>query len=123
MEIHKQIRIVLFFAACLFVAKPFIGFGIHTNVFTHTDHPTILLKSFNKLRLDSLGDTEFCKDQSKDIYPDPFLPLAITIAALLSVLYSAFRGITIAKQSQLSVFNMAAVGVRPTYIKLHQLNI
>lgn len=114
---------MLFFAACLFVAKPFIGFGIHTNVFTHTDHPTILLKSFNKLRLDSLGDTEFCKDQSKDIYPDPFLPLAITIATLLSVLYSAFRGITIANQSQLSVFNMVVAGVRPKYIKLHQLTI
>jgi hypothetical protein len=90
---HRKVyfKLILVMAAILFVAKPFIGFVIHARLNERGEHPTILVKSFTKYRLDSLNDSEFCKDVSGELFPSPMLPLFLGIGALLSLLFSRFN--------------------------------
>lgn len=115
-------KLVLVLAAIFFIAKPFIGFVLHARLSELGEHPTILVKSFTKYRLDSLNDTEFCKDVSGELFPSPVLPFFIGIAALLSLLFNRFSLATSFRDGSVFTKNLF-VPAQPVYLTTLHLSI
>ncbi|MFD0793449.1 hypothetical protein ACFQZX_07450 [Mucilaginibacter litoreus] len=114
---------MMIIAACLLVAKPFIGFSRCSRLLIKNEPLTILIKSFSKYRLDQLEDTEFCKDVSGELYPQPLLPLIIGIAGFFGLLYLNFKELKIQTQAFIKGSNRQIITTEPTYIALHRLII
>ncbi|QXV65941.1 hypothetical protein FPZ42_16835 [Mucilaginibacter achroorhodeus] len=115
-------KLIFVLAAIFFVAKPFIGFVLHARLSSIDEHPTILVKSFTKYRLDSLNDTEFCKDVTGDLTPQALLPFAFGIAALLSLLFGRFK--LLQKTFAFNYFSLQPlVPSQPVYLTTRHLSI
>ena len=83
----KAFRIFLVFAALLFVAKPFFGFGIYSSRFKpHISH-NILVKSFTKRKPESLEDADANVSHIHQQLSNPVIILFPSISLLLLTLF------------------------------------
>lgn len=73
-----RLHIILFFAVAIFVAKPFIGFGISQLIANDTE-ATILIKSFTKRKQEFVDGSEFdvMAIQKKLADPVPYIYLSL----------------------------------------------
>jgi hypothetical protein len=85
----KAFRIFFAFAALLFVAKPFFGFGVTSHrVKLHISH-NILVKSFSKRKPESLEDADANIGQLHQQLSNPLMVLLSSLSVLLLSLLPA----------------------------------
>ncbi|CAN5150091.1 hypothetical protein BH09BAC6_BH09BAC6_17160 [soil metagenome] len=124
MRLLKTARILFFFAALLFVAKPFLGF----NALFHISHParthSILVKIFSKRKPEDLEDANQKKAAISRQLTHPPLILSSTITCLLALLFTALfkRGKLITAGSLQSI-QAALFPPQPSYLLTGKLII
>jgi len=84
----KSAKIYLCFAVLLFVAKPFLGFGI----FNRTHPPAednIFIKVFSKRKLEFSEDSNFSMTSVEKKLANPPLPVFLRFSVLLGIIFPA----------------------------------
>ena len=94
----KAFRLFFAFAALLFAAKPFFGFGIYTSRFKpHISH-NILVKSFTKRKPESLQEAEANQKRIHQQLTNPpavlLSVISLLLLSLLPVLFTNLQKVT-----------------------------
>lgn len=83
-----KIHYILFLAAMMLVAKPFVGFGICT--FKDGDSKTqISAKAFTKRKQEYIENSEYDISNLRDCLAHPSNPLTLLFSLLLNILFPA----------------------------------
>jgi hypothetical protein len=84
----KTAKIYLCFAVLLFVAKPFLGFGMFSRL-----HPpaieNIFVKSFTKRKAEFSEDSNYSTNAVQKKLANPPLPFILRFSCLLSIIFPA----------------------------------
>jgi hypothetical protein len=103
----KVIKLILIFAAIIFIAKPFMGFSGSKLLKEGKDNSIILVKAFTKRVPEYLEEAEIKKAAVQQLLNNPPAGLVLSITTLLSLLfpliYQIKRSITGQFIDQLSV--------------------
>jgi len=78
-----RLHIILFFAVAMFVAKPFIGFGLTQQV-TNESEASILIKSFTKRKQEFVEDSDFDVIAVQKRLADPILATFLSLFFFIS---------------------------------------
>jgi len=78
-----SIKIVLFFAALVFIAKPFIGFGLSGHLRSHVK-TNIFVKAFSKRKIE---DSRLAMNAIEKLLTSPLNNLFLRFSFLLSILF------------------------------------
>ena len=78
-----KLHIILFFAVAMFVAKPFIGFGV-TQLIANDTEATILIKSFAKRKQEFVDGSEFDVTAIQKKLADPVSYICLSLFFIFS---------------------------------------
>lgn len=109
-----KIKLIMFLALFMFVAKPFVGFTLRYEHFFKTLHhhsQNILVKSFTKRKLEFSEDSEFSMATISQKLANPVLPTLLLLAFALNVLLP--RLFKSAKANSYNIFADAIYSLYP----------
>ena len=120
----KAFRLFFAFAALLFVAKPFFGFGVTSHQFKlHISH-NILVKSFSKRKPESLEDADANVSRLHQQLSNPSMVLLSSLSVLLlSLLPAVFDDVEKITGRILSDIRLSLLPPEHTYLLAGKLII
>lgn len=86
MSVVRTAKLYFFFAVLLFVAKPFLGFGMFTRVSPPVSE-SIFIKSFTKRKQEYIEDSSFDISAIQDKLADPVRQLFLRFSYFLDILF------------------------------------
>jgi O-antigen ligase len=120
----KAFKIFFAFAALLFIAKPFFGFGVYTNRVKPNSSHNILVKSFTKRKPESIEEAaNNVKHIHQQLTNPPFVLFSIISLLLLTLFPTVFNYLHNVTSKILADIHLALLPSEHTYLLTGKLII